>query len=314
MSRGAAGARVQLALLDGRVTDATTLRNNVWVLTCERQCSATSPTRDAAGQLTELDSRDLRVLKREPMTDPGVLTAGGNAIWVAHFATGNLSRVDPQTGLTTATLHLQLPTPIVPGDRAFLPSGISFSSEHVWVTTARGWVAEIDPRRVHVVRMVRSSSQATSTTTAANLTWLADELYGVGTFSPNATHVTRHPIEWAGQRVSIESVAHGAGLIWAFGAKTSGSTVTAGSVVTTINPTNGHITRQWSTPSGATMIVTNQGAYVGGLNGSRILFLTPGHRPQTIPAPSFSTLTTATSHALWATTKGGRLIRIAFTR
>ena len=308
-----AAARVQAARLDGRVTDATTLHGNVWVLTCERRCAAASPTGGEVGQLTELDGRDLRLLKREPVPDPGVLTGRGGAIWLAHFATGNVSRVDPKTGRTTATLHLQLPRPITPGDRAFLPSGISFAAGHVWVATARGWLAEIDPHRFHVMRTVWSSSQATSATTAAGLTWVADELYGVGTFTANATHVTRHPIEWAGQRVSIDAVARGAGLIWTLGAKTNGVALTAGSVVTTINPTTGRITDQWSTPNGATMIVANRGAYVGGLNGSRILHLTAGHRPQTIPAPNFSALTTATSHALWTTTKAGKLLRIAIT-
>jgi hypothetical protein len=61
------------------------------------------------------------------------------------------------------------------------------------------------------------------------------------------------------------------------------------------------------------MIATNTGAYVAGLNGGRILQLTPGNQTRTIAGPNFSTLTAATSHALWATTKHRKLLRIALT-
>jgi streptogramin lyase len=304
--------RVQQPRLAGRVEDTTTLHGKVWALTCVHRCAGTG--HGSVGQLTELDDRDLRVLTRAPVADPGVLTASNGAIWIAHFATGNLSRVDTKTGHTVASLHLQLPRPNVWGDRAFLPSGITFADGRIWVTTARGYVAEIDPRHLHVVRTIRSTSQATSTTTAAGRVWIADDGYGIGTVNPNSTRVIRHRIPWHGQPVSIETVASGAGLIWSLGSKTDGQDLTTGTVVTTIDPTTGRSTHQWSTPSGASMIVTNNGAYVAGLRGGQILHLTASQRPQRIDGPSFSNLTTATPHALWATTKRGNLLRIALTR
>ena len=104
--------------------------------------------------------------------------------------------------------------------------------------------------------MIRSSSQATSVTTSDGLTWVADELSGVATFTAHSTHVTRHEITWAGQPLSIETVAHGAGLIWALGSRTNGHALTTGAVVTAIKPKSGHITRQWPVPGGATMSST----------------------------------------------------------
>ena len=115
-----------------------------------------------------------------------------------------------------------LPRPITTsGDRRFIPSAVSFSSDRVWVSTARGWTAEIDPRTARVIRMAYTSSQAPSATTAAGLTWVADELAGIGTFSATGTKVARHQIMWAGQPLDVNTVAYGAGLIWALGSATN---------------------------------------------------------------------------------------------
>lgn len=312
-SSAAVGAAQRVAL-GGRVTDATTLHGDVWVLTCSRQCGSVLAGHGGSGELTEVNGATARVIGRVAVNDPGVLTSGNDQIWLAHFATGTVTRVNPQTGQTTATIQLKLPRAIVPGDRRFLPSGISLAAGTVWVTTARGWTAAIDPRSATLDRMIRSSSQATSVTTFSGLTWVADELYGVATFTAHSTHVTRHQITRAGHPLSVETVAHGAGLIWALGSRTDGHALTTGAVVTAITPKSGHVTHQWTVPGGATMIVTNRGAYVAPLNGSQIKHLTATHRVQTIPAPEFRKLTTATPHALWATTRDGNLLRIALTR
>ncbi len=304
---------VQRVALGGRVTDATTLHGDVWVLTCARQCGSVLAGHGGSGELTEVNGATAGVIGRVAVNDPGVLTSGNGQLWLAHFATGTVTRVNPQTGQTTATIELKLPTAIAPGDRRFLPSGMSFAAGTVWVTTARGWTAAIDPRSATLDRMIRSSSQATSVTTSGGLTWVADELSGVGTFTAHSTHVARHQITWAGLPLSIETVAHGAGLIWALGSRTDGHALTTGAVVTAIKPKSG-LTRQWPVPGGATMIVTNRGAYVAPLNGGQIEHLTATHRVQTIRAPEFRKLTTATPHALWATTRDGNLLRIAFTR
>lgn len=172
---GATRGSVGVLALGGIVQDTTTLHGNLWVLTCRQSCSQRSSTA-VFGQLIELTGAG-RPVKRFPVADPGAITSGDGAIWLAHFYSGEVTRVDPQTGQPTATIDLQLPKPITTsGNRRFVPSEISFSAGRVWASTARGWTAEINPHTERLIRMVRSSSQALSTTTAAGRTWIADEL------------------------------------------------------------------------------------------------------------------------------------------
>jgi hypothetical protein len=116
----------------GFLMDTTTLRGDVWVLTCQRQCSRPSGSpwnatwsTAGVGELIKLAAGG-RPIKRIPVADPTVLTGGDGAIWIAHFATDEVTRIDPQTGRTTATIHLETPKPYTTsGDRRFRPSGIS---------------------------------------------------------------------------------------------------------------------------------------------------------------------------------------------
>jgi hypothetical protein len=305
---------VEQLQLGGIVQDATTLHGNLWVLSCRQHCSGPWSTA-VRGQLIELTPAG-RPIKRYFVTDPGAIASGDGAIWLAHFYSGKVTRIDPQTGRTTATIRLQLPKPIrATGDRRFVASGIVFSADRVWVSTARGWTAEINPQTQRLVRMAYSSSQTPSATTAAGRTWVADELDGVGTFTANNTHVARHKISWAGQPLSIDTVAHGAGLIWAWGSRNllraGGGSVT---VVTTINPGTGRIEHQWRVANATAMVLANGGAYVGDSKNGRLVHLTPPNHIQILHGPKTASLTAGTAHTLWATTRMGQLLRIDLTR
>jgi hypothetical protein len=157
--------------------------------------------------------------------------------------------------------------------------------------------------------MAYSSSQAPSATTAAGLTWVADELAGIGTFPATSTHLTTHQITWAGQPVDVTAVAYGSGLIWAFGAATSYTASlinpTTTSVVTTINPRSGRILHQWRVGNDTTMVIADRGAYVGDDRDGRLLHLIPPNHVQMLRGPKSASLTSATADALWATTPAG---------
>lgn len=289
----------------GIIESTASLRGNLWVLTCLQRCSEPWSTA-VRGQLVELTAAG-HPIKRLPVSDPGAVAGGEGSIWVAHFYSGQVTRIDPQTGRRTATIQLRLPRPVTTsGDRRFIPSAISFSSDRVWVSTARGWTAEINPHTAQVIRMAYSSSQATSATTAAGLTWVADELDGIGTFSATSTQVTRHQISWAGQPLDVNTVASGAGLIWALGSETNYTLSLVNppttSVVTTINPHTGRILHQWRVGNTATMVLANGGAYVGDDPNGRILHLIPPNHAQVLHGPKAASLTAATPHTLWATT------------
>ncbi|MDQ6777756.1 MAG: hypothetical protein M3071_16455 [Actinomycetota bacterium] len=121
------------------------------------------------------------------------LATGGGAIWIAQFMAGTVTRIDPATLRTTATIHLALPKPIVAAGRrlyGFLPSGISVGGGKVWVSIARGLIAEIDARSARVVAMVPSPSEETHTTTDRHGTWVAEDLGGVGFLGPGRNRLT----------------------------------------------------------------------------------------------------------------------------
>ena len=304
--------------LGGVVQDTTTFEGNVWVLTCLRHCSDFFSAA-SAGQLIELTANG-QPIKRFPVADPTVLTSGAGALWIAHFDTGDVSRINPQTGMTTATTHVQLAkTFTTSGWRRFEPSALSFGAGRIWASDGFGFVAEINPRTARVERIVFTSSEATSSTSAAGLTWVADELDGVGTFAAGSNHVAIHLISWGGQPgVDVGTVAYGAGLVWAFGSQTSYLTSlthpTYVGVVTTFDPRTGRITHQWRISSQASaMVVGNGNAYVSDDNDGRLLRLTPPHGVQILHGPAGAQLTAVTPHALWAINRHGQLLRIGLT-
>jgi hypothetical protein len=305
--------------------DTTTLGGDVWVLTCRRQCSRPSGSpwnatwsTAGVGELIKL-AADGRPIKRISVADPTVLTGGDGAIWLAHFDTDEVTRIDPQTGQTTATIHLELPKPIdTAGDRQFRPSGISFGAGQVWVSMALGWIAGINAHTSRLERMIFSSSEATSATTAAGLTWVADELAGVGIFGPSSHHVAIHQIGWARQPVDIATVAHGAGRIWALGSvfvPTPKNLNRYLDIVTTIDPRTRRVLRQWNIPGADSIVFANGTPYIGELGRAQVIRLAGPRTPQIVQLPRpVAALTAATPHALWATTQNGQLLRIGLTQ
>jgi len=314
---------VEQLALGGVVRDTTTLDGRLWVLTCLRHCSDPFSTA-SAGQLIELAATG-QPIKRFPVSDPTALTSGADALWVAHFETGDISRINAQTGRVTGTTHVQFAKPIATsrhgdgGYRRFEPAAISFGAGRIWASDGLGYVAEIHPGTARLERIVFTSSEATSSTSAAGLTWVADELNGVGTFAAGSNHVGIHLISWARQPVDVGTVAYGAGLIWALGDETSFLTSlthpTSVGVVTTLNPHTGRIVDQWPiSPQASALVLGNGSAYVGDDNNGRLLRLTPPHGLQVLHGPNAAQLTAVTAHALWAINKSGQLLRIGLAR
>ncbi len=126
-----------------------------------------------------------------------------------------------------------------------------------------------------------------------------------------------HRITWASQPLSIDTVARGAGLIWVLGSETNAATSLTNpmttSVVTTINPRTGRIVHQWRVGNTATMVLADGGAYVGDDRDGRLVHLIPPNLIQLLHGPKAASLTAATAHTLWATTRT-RLLRIALTQ
>ena len=209
--RGSAAVR-----LGGRPLQATGALGSVWISTCWRDCS--SP-QGSSGQLVRVDRHTGRVVQRIDVAGLGVFAVGDGAIWVAHFWAGTVSRIDPRSGLTTRIASLTLPDPIRPGDRRFLPSSIAAGAGGVWVTTAHGWLARIDPRSGQVVSLVRAPFDATGQVVVGrHVAWVAEDSLGVGVVrSPSR----RMKLLWirsgSAGAVVVDQVALGGGRVWAYG-------------------------------------------------------------------------------------------------
>lgn len=309
---------VRTVPLSGDPLGTTTLRGNLWVLTCTRPREQGATCR--RGDLTEIRAASDRVLKRTTVQDPTQLAGGAGAIWITHQDRGDVSRIDPVTGQTTDRIQLRLARSITTrGRRRFVPSGISFGAGRIWVSSGLSFLAEIDPRIARVTRIVWTDSEATSTTAVQNQTWIADELAGVGTLAPGSNRVVRHQITWAGQPVDVNAVAHGAGLIWALGTETNYTARLVNppttSVVTTINPQTGRIVQQWRLPGAKSIVFRHGTPYIGVSARAHFTPPTGPRAPRIVRLPRHTdALAAATAHALWATTDNGQLLRISLTQ
>jgi hypothetical protein len=318
-SQASSASAVGSVKLDGFVLDTASSARRVWVLTCVRDCAREDVGKDEE-QLVEVDATTRAVVGRFSLSNAVAIAAGGGSVWVAHFLTGEVTRLDPRTGRTTAAITLQLPTPIVTHvrdlvrhDRRFLPSGMTYADGYVWVSTARGWVAQISSHTGKLVSMIASPSEATSTTTDSHGTWVAENLGGVGFLAPRRHRLTIRPISWQGQTVDVNMLTQSGRRIWAVGqivARLTGPVLT---VVTMIDSSTGRIVYEHQVSGTEGAVSTANGLYLGDLQHGRVYRLTRGGQVQTITtAPHQATFATATPGTLWATTTGqaGRLITI----
>ncbi len=83
----------------------------------------------------------------QPLGDgPSRLAVSGDAVWVAHFRTGALTKLSLATGelLTTATPELPFDIGSGPDKNEFVPNDLEVAFGSVWMSTARGAVARFD--------------------------------------------------------------------------------------------------------------------------------------------------------------------------
>jgi hypothetical protein len=293
----------------GLVLDTASTRDRVWVLVCVQSCQRANTGKDQ-DQLVEINATTHDVLRRLPLTNAIAIAAGGGSVWVAHFLDGDVSRVDPRTGRTTATVQLRLPSPIITHagaverrDWTFLPSAVAYSQGCVWISTARGWVAKVDGRTGKLVSMVASPSEATSTTTDRRGTWVAEDLDGVGLLRPNGRRLTIRSIRWKGQPVDVATLKRGGGFIWAVGQIIDPGTGPTTTVVTTINPSTSRIVFQRQLPATEGAAFASGALYLGDLKHARMYRLAGNGTIQALTSPpGDGILETATAGTLWATT------------
>jgi hypothetical protein len=285
----------------------------LWVLSCVRDCSGEQPM---VGQLSEVSDRSGLVVKRFPVMDPQSLAIGGGAIWIAHFVSGTITRVDPQNGRTTATTRLVLPVPVVRRDRRFLPSSISVGAGRVWVSTARGWIAEIDQRTSRLVAMLRTPSEDNATVVRRSGTWVTEDLGGLGFAAPGTHRLSIRPVSVAGQQLDVTQLAAGGGLIWAYASGSVSAPSYSGwhniSVVMAIDPRTRRTVHEWQFAGANDSIAYDQGAtYVSDFPHGQLYRITPNHSVRELHSVRGSEgIVAATPGALWTRTEQGNLLRL----
>lgn len=127
-------------------TDAAFAGERFWVIAVESPPeSGQRPATDAYVMSVDAETGavDIEVMLGDA---PVQLVADERAVWVTHWETGAVSRLDPETGEVIATIPLELPFDFGGNQDNFLfiPYDIVIGHGSVWVSTARGAVARID--------------------------------------------------------------------------------------------------------------------------------------------------------------------------
>ena len=305
-------------VLSGTPIQVMSALGSVWVLTCERNCSG--PALHSSGQLVRVSASTGRIVQRIDVVDPTAFAVGAGAIWLTHINRGSVSRVDPRTGHTSRTVLLTLPTPIVPGERRFLPVNISAGAGSVWVSTARGWLAQIDPGSPRVVRMVRAPGDATGQVVVGfSATWVAESSLGVGVVRAGSS---RLKLLWIKSRsagaVAVDQLAVGGGRVWAYGDIAAGAAPSGGGVLTnaarlvTLDPRTGRVIHQLPFPAGPYGIAYGNGAlFAADAETGQLFRIDPEYRIHPVPGVrGRGILVTVTPGAIWVA-RPGLLLRIA---
>ncbi len=133
----------------GRVLAARESGSSMWVLTCSYKCSG----RSYRGHLQRLDSDTGRVGPTVDLTAPSGLAVDDTGVCVISFEEGTVTHLSV-SGDVLSTTHLELPSPIVPGDSAFLPETIAVGEGGVWVASNRGEMARLDPSTGTIERYI----------------------------------------------------------------------------------------------------------------------------------------------------------------
>jgi outer membrane protein assembly factor BamB len=304
--------RIGSAEVGGFVLQARAAGDRIWVLTCTHACGMAASGADQE-RLVELNSSTGAVIRSLPLADATAIAIAGRGVWVAHFLSGEVTRIDPASGRATASVRLRLPTPIVRHDRHFLPVSLSSANGYVWASTARGWLAQIAARTGRLVRMVPTPSEDNSTTTDRYGIWVAEDLDGIGLLAPHTTRLRIRTIEQAGQPLAIYSVMSGGGLVWALAAAPYASNGSSETTVAMIDPRTDRIIRRVQVPEADGAVVARGALYLGGLDHGRIYRVTRGGALQTFVTPRRrAALATASSGVIWAatSTKPGRLLSL----
>jgi streptogramin lyase len=188
----------------------------LWVLTHDPGCEG--PV--CAGYVVRVDTTLGEITARTPIMSPLGLASGAGGIWVASFADATLLRLDPATANVEATIPLVLPGEEPESDWKFLPTHVDANEDGVWVSTARGAVAHIDPATNSVVDVVPLPPESLGGVAIGRQgVWLDNGLGGLIRVDPK-THAVEEEgsiDDEIGRRLSVGTPIARDGTLWLVG-------------------------------------------------------------------------------------------------
>lgn len=219
-TRSVAGLSVSSQGVPGTPQDVAVGQGSVWVLTCLGRCDEAQ--REV--ELLRIDKETGEVLRTLPVPGGTRLAFGFGSLWMIDLFQDALVRVDPETGQVESTLKLELPFEVALGDTAFRPVDLSIGAGALWVDTARGAVARVDPANATLAAVTRVPAPSPAAITAQDSgVWIAMGVEGVWQIEPTQDRVSKRiPVERGGNPIAVESVAGLPGAIWVGGTEVVG--------------------------------------------------------------------------------------------
>jgi hypothetical protein len=216
-----AGAGIRVGGTPMAVVDAF---DSIWVLTCDQDCGGDG--RGAMGRVVRVDPTSRAILASVEIPHPQALAAGEGAVWALDFWGSRVLRIAQDGERLEAAIALELPSDVVSGDHFFAPFDVAVGEGGVWVSTARGQVARIDPATNRVIAMISTPGESTGDlVTGLGLVWVSIGVEGLEAINPGTNTLARGPIEVTrgDRRLQVESLAVGEGIVAMSGAIVSSS-------------------------------------------------------------------------------------------
>ena len=195
----------------------------VWITEGGQSPPSAPPPPTAVGGVLRLDPATLALTAWAAVAAPAGAGASAGSVWVAGFTNNKVTRIDTSTGAVLATVTLTPtpgPSPTGPSfsDGVFLANGIAADANAVWVTSGRGYVAEIDPRTNRVVEEYQlSPGSPLQVAVSGDVGWLAAGEQGVAMLQPSVNVPKVVPVVIGGRQTSVSAVTVYQGQVWIAG-------------------------------------------------------------------------------------------------
>ncbi len=297
---------------------------STWALTCDSGCSG--DRRESVGSVLRIDPASGEVLASVSLSNPSRIAVGEGGVWVISFWDGTLTRIDPATSQVVATIKLELPFAVGdgPGARDFLPYDVAVGEASVWVDTARGVLAKIDPVTNQLQDMIRLPAEsAEDVTVGEGAVWVAMNLLGVYGIDPGTDQVTaRIAVNDApDRRLSVGQVVAGGGSVWVQGAWARKTTDREGhevyvlvsdAAIARIDPSTDQSVALIPVGDSPRLMAFDDGALWLWSNGSSLARIDPitGIETATVDAPAGGHFIAVGEGAGWAAMPDGSLARV----